>query len=101
MNPGTAKVKAGRRTTLTAAVTASGATAAVVKVCATVSGKARGKLKPAGCRTLRNVAAGRTVRASLTIATTRQARGSYPVRVVASGPGIKTVNSNNKVKVSK
>ena len=101
VNPGTAKVKAGRQVALTAAVTASKATAPTVKVCATVTGKARNVIKPAACRTLRNVGAGRTVRTSLVIRTTRKARGSYPVRVAASGPGIATVNSNNKVKVTR
>ncbi|MCB0867359.1 MAG: hypothetical protein KDB48_01565 [Solirubrobacterales bacterium] len=101
MTPGTARVKAGGRTTLTAAVTVTGATAPMVKVCATVSGKARGKVKPAGCRTLRNINSGRTTKAALPIATARKAKGSYLVRVVASGPGFRTVNSSNKIKVVK
>ncbi|HNC15007.1 MAG TPA: hypothetical protein PLV77_03835, partial [Solirubrobacterales bacterium] len=85
----------------TAAVTASGANAPTVKVCATVSGKARNVIKPAACRTLRNVTRGSTVRTSLVIRTAKKARGSYPVRVAASGPGLTPVNSNNKVQVTK
>ena len=73
----------------------------MVKVCATVSGKARWVIKPAACKTLRNVAAGKTVRTRLAIRTTRKARGSYAVRVSAKGPGINPVNSNNKIKVTK
>ena len=101
MSPGTATVKAGRKVNLSAAVTASGSTATMVKVCATVSGKARGKVMPAACRTLRNLVAGTTVRVGIPVRTTRAARGSYPIRVNASGPGLNPVNSNNKVKVTK
>jgi hypothetical protein len=101
VNPAMAKVKAGRKTKLTVAVSASGATAAKVKVCAKVTGKARKAIKPAGCKTLMGISAGKTVKAALAIRTTRQARGSYAIRVSASGPGIKTVNSNHKVKVTR
>jgi hypothetical protein len=101
VTPRVAKVKAGRKVTLNAAVTASGATASTVKVCATVSGKAKGRVKPSACKTLRNIASGKTTKVALAIRTTRKARGSYPVRVAASGPGIKQVNSNHKVKVTK
>ncbi len=101
VSPGLAKVRAGRRVTLKARVTAAGGKVAVVRVCAKVTGKARGKLKPAGCKTVRNISAGRTAQASLTIRTTRKARGKYPVRISASGSGLKTVSVSGKVKVTR
>src|SRR5690606_10889001 len=101
VSPGTAKVKAGRKATLKVKVTAAGAKVTVVKVCAKATGKARGKLRPAGCKTLRNIVPGRTSKASLVIRTTRRARGKYPVRISASGPGLKTVGVAGKVKVTR
>lgn len=101
VKPATARVKAGRQVTLKATVQVSGATVSMIRVCATVSGKNRTRIKPAACRTLRNVKAGSSARVGLAIRATRKARGNYPVRVSASGPGFKTVNSNSKVKVNK
>jgi hypothetical protein len=101
VNPAKAKAKAGRKTKLTAAVSVSDAAAEKVKVCVKVTAKARKAIKPAGCKTLLSINAGKTVRAALVVRTTRKARGNYPVRVSASGPGIKTVNSNSKVKVTR
>lgn len=99
--PGTVKARAGRVAVMTATVKASGSTVTMTKVCATVSGKAKKALKPSACRTFRGLTAGRTVKATFRIATSRKARGAYPVRVSASGPGFATVSSNNKVKVTK
>jgi len=101
VNRAAAKVKAGRKAKLSVRLRASGATAKKVKVCVKVTGKAREAIRPAGCKTLPAIGAGKTVRAALTIRATRKARGSYPVRVSASGPGIKPVNSNSKVKVTR
>lgn len=101
VNPGVAKAKAGKAAVLTASVAASGSTVSGAKVCATVTGKARKLVKPSACRTIGSLEAGRTAKAVFRIRTTRRARGSYPVRVSVSGPGISTVNSNGKVKVTK
>jgi len=101
VNPAIARTRAGKVATLTATVKAAGGTVAMARVCATVSGKARKLVKPSACRTIRNIAAGRSAKAVFRLRTTRKAKGIHAVRVSVSGPGIKTVNSNNKVKVIK
>ena len=69
-------------------VTASGGSASGVRVCASVPAKLKAKVKSPGCRTIGSIAKGQTVNASLKAKTTRKAKGTYAVRVTASGNGL-------------
>ncbi len=100
VTPGTAKVRPGRVATLKARISATGTTDVAVRLCATVSGKARTFVKPPPCRVL-DVTPGQSRVSRLPVKTLRRAKGNYTVRVVASGPGARTVNSNNRIKVTK
>ena len=69
-------------------VTAAGRAATGVKVCATVPARLKPKVKSPGCRTIGSIAKGQTTTASLKAKTTRRAKGTYAVRVIASGEGL-------------
>jgi len=101
VTPVNLKLRPAGRATLSARVTVAEAAAPQVKVCVSASRKARGAIRLPACRTVQDVAAGRTVQVPLAIRASRQARGRFSLRTVVSGFGFSSVSSTNTIKVTK
>ncbi|MCC6755804.1 MAG: hypothetical protein IT199_05465, partial [Solirubrobacterales bacterium] len=101
VTPANLKLRPAGRATLSAWVTVAEAAAPQVKVCVAASRKARGAIRLPACRTVQDVAAGRTVQMPLAIRASRQARGRFSLRTVVSVFGFSSVSSTNTIKVTK